>query len=582
MKPRSRLSSEGQEESGSSGAKGFKKIKKSAAAPAPVASPPPIQPPARPDPASEVGARKEREVARGGGGGFAAEEGGTFGSVAQVVQHIETLKSSRLKKLNDSSKVVQDAGKKGVARIKLQAKALAETFTGHVQALSSAMPREAKAIFERARKSASRVPTGPLGAKTFVDTASDQLDQMKRKESALHAKAARGGKVGGAASTLLDRTHAEQTEAAEAEKLPLVSIDAAVRFAEFRLKLRINQIMRAKQTLLNAYRRVRDATIVQALTLGHVAADAIAGLAQADAVGLPRVADRVRIATGLVRRRFSSARGKFLETVSAGLGAQHDADGDVPWTAGGDPSAEGAAVGDAAASRPSWMDLRVRVCRLLHFALGAARSLGSDSSGQQGAGGGAAGGPEQDEWASLRQLVFAATQQDATAVDAEAKKAVEMQDAQRHKMQKAKSDAAREAEQAGAGTGGVASAASKFKSKVAAKGKKLGKAGGKESARTSGSSTVGSEKATQAAAEAGAKGKASSHAMELAGSYFSFPSVARMRRLRFQQGDAANAKKEKGAKAPKSGSSDAVAEQLGFDVTSDSPESASWLVLSSQ
>lgn len=289
-----------------------------AKAPAPVTSPAPIKPPSRPDPDSQKAARKEREAARGGAG-TGEDEKGAFGSVAQVVQHIETLKTSRLKKLNDSSMVVQDAGKKGVARIKLQAKALAETFTGHIQALSTAMPREAKAIFERARKCAGRVPTGPLGAKTFVDTATAQLDQMKQKEAALHAKAACGGKSGGAASTLLDRTHEEQTEASEAEKLPLPSIEAAVAFAQFRLKLRINQIMRAKRTLLTAYRRVRDATVAQAEAVGVVAAEGIREIAGAEAPSLPAVAHRVRVATGLVRRRFSSARGRFLEVVSSGL-----------------------------------------------------------------------------------------------------------------------------------------------------------------------------------------------------------------------------------------------------------------------
>lgn len=323
VKPKGRKASsvgiEGVAQTGASASSSKRGRKASTAkAPAPVTSPAPIKPPSRPDPDSQKAARKEREAARGGAG-TGEDEKGAFGSVAQVVQHIETLKTSRLKKLNDSSMVVQDAGKKGVARIKLQAKALAETFTGHIQALSTAMPREAKAIFERARKCAGRVPTGPLGAKTFVDTATAQLDQMKQKEAALHAKAARGGKTGGAASTLLDRTHEEQTEASEAEKLPLPSIEAAVAFAQFRLKLRINQIMRAKRTLLTAYRRVRDATVAQAEAVGVVAAEGIRDIAGAEAPSLPAVAHRVRVATGLVRRRFSSARGRFLEVVSSGL-----------------------------------------------------------------------------------------------------------------------------------------------------------------------------------------------------------------------------------------------------------------------
>jgi len=291
-----------------------------------------------------------------------------------------------------------------VARIKLQAKALAETFTGHVRALSSAMPREARAMFERARKSTGRVPNGPLGAKTFVDTVTSQLDALKRSEAALHTKAARGGKAGGAAATLLDRTHEEATEGHEAEKLPLQSIEAALRFAEFRLKLRINQIMRAKSTLLRAYRHVRDSTVVQAQAAGEVAAEGIRELADSDAQDLPAVARRVRIATGLVRRRFSSARGRFLEVVSAGL-AGSPSGGGVPsqWI-------EDTGVASDVDNRPTWLQLRVRVCRLLHFALESARSLGAQPGARARAGGDGSSDQSSDEWAELRRLVFLATE----------------------------------------------------------------------------------------------------------------------------------------------------------------------------
>ena len=115
-------------------------------------------------------------------------------------------------------------------------------------------------------------------------------------------------------------------------------------------------------------------------------------------------------------------------------------------------------------------------------------------------------------------------------MDAQARKALERQEGFRSQMQKAKADAAHVAQTGSAG--GVASAASKFKKLGKGKKPAAGKDAGKGKGAGAGS-TVGSEKASIAAAAAGAKGKAPSHAIELAASYFAFPTIARMRRLRF-------------------------------------------------
>jgi len=131
--------------------------------------------------------------------------------------------------------------------------------------------------------------------------------------------------------------------------------------------------------------------VAQAEALAPVIASLLGELQVADSQSLPIVAKKVRFAVGLIRRRFSSARGKLLELVSQlalqGLSSIS--------TQGGDTA-------DDDRNEGTWEKARIAMCGKFHGILTDAGLVGPSDGGD--------GSSDDDEWSMLRRIVFLATQ----------------------------------------------------------------------------------------------------------------------------------------------------------------------------
>ena len=272
------------------------------ATPAPAATPTPA--PAEPDTAEA--ARK-----------------GNFTSVKDVIKHIEAIGQQRLGKLNDSASAVQTAGKKGVFRIKMAARTLAEAYVTALGEMRTALATELGGAFARCERAIARVPEGPLGATTFLAEARAALEAAK-EEAAREALVRRGrraakrraaAKLSGGGDDAAGEEDAE--EEAEDAAASLESIEDATSLAERVRDRRAAEIDAACRALVGGYTSRRLRAVVSATALAPAVAAALSSIRTAQATELGPLLEKVRSAVLRVRAELTGARRAFLQTAGA-------------------------------------------------------------------------------------------------------------------------------------------------------------------------------------------------------------------------------------------------------------------------
>jgi hypothetical protein len=244
-----------------------------------------------------------------------------FRSVQEVIKHIEDIGKQRMETLNTSASAVQSAGKRGVFRIKLSSRTLAETYADALSDLKVALATELDQVYERAVKTTERIPEGHLGKTTFLHEATGKVKELHESEQqqALKERGKRAVARRKARPKADDPGESVPTWTLEEKLLPFEELEQVLELATIRRDARFAEVENARNVIAQSYLSSREGSREVASHMARCVVEAISALPGAQATELGALLEQVRSALLHLRVPFTSGRRLFLQEVGEAL-----------------------------------------------------------------------------------------------------------------------------------------------------------------------------------------------------------------------------------------------------------------------